>query len=1127
MSLLTQMKFSFVSSGMADDTFTVVSFKGFEAISKPYEFEILLVSDKTDIDPLNVLQNPAVFSIHRDGEENVDFNGILMQFEETSEFDGYLFYKALLAPKFKWLALTHHNQVFLDQSVPEIMEDALKDGGLVSGIDFEFRLKESYPTFEYICQYDESHFDFVTRWAQREGMYYFFEQTPNGEKLVLTDTKVSHVDLLLGKDLIYEPPSGLDAAHTKEVIKSFMCSHNMLPAKIHLKDYNYLRPSQAIEGIADVDENGRGENYIYGVNFNTPEEGNRLARIRAEALLCRKSVFHGESAVPYMVPGFTFDLNDYYKDNYNTKYLVTDVRHEGHQKGYLTAGLGKAVEDHEEQMFYSNTFEAIYSDRQFRAEHTAQKPKIAGTINARIDAAGSGEYAEIDEHGRYKVILPFDRSGRFNGKASSWFRMIQPYAGPNQGMHFPLHKGTEVMLTFIDGDPDQPVIAGAVPNPETASPVTAQNQTKSVIQTGRSPHDSSAGAGDATARTNSHPNNYIAFNDMADHEAIEVHSPYKVDVFAGGKYARREIGPSEETGHDKYEKEDTDGSGTFDPISIPDAETDIDTLKTNIKDYAPSNAYGYDEKATLDPGSDTPPPGFPEEYEKAPVSSPPQDFIDFFAENGLWLHPTDPLEDVLLSNPDTTWTDLLLSGYVKTLSEVYSGATEAWEEYWKYWVPQSHSNAQGYEAGVAIYKNPLDEDNPVLLPAFVSRHWIPLDQLGQANPGMPGTPVTLVDKAPRYSTWDSHCSSEWTTWVDKRIDDWKRWQVHVVKGHVRASHRDTFNTQEGNIYDFGGYWSYSLGNCYNEDHMDQHAELNDSPRFDFLDIGGPHWDKFEELTPQTDPQIPCAHGFHKSKNELDAWGKGTWSNGNVWVDKKFGDSYEYTDGNAISVHKGHTQDIIIGGRTVEEKYGKDPSGKYVKRSYFKSGGGESWTKKWTKTGFLQSDVYTYTTGANYEIKNTLAYNYGASTNLSWDFTSSASLSGKLGAHTDNKIFLGATQDFSFKGAASLSIDLSLAAKANISADASLFFKMGAGAGIGIKIEAKPQVVTYNLHKGHFRWEGPGTEVQKKADLEADMNKLILAASKANLEKQDIHFSSGNVKLVKSELMVKFGISIST
>jgi len=142
---------------------------------------------------------------------------------------------------------------------------------------------------------------------------------------------------------------------------------------------------------------------------------------------------------------------------------------------------------------------------QFRPERKTERPRIAGAITARIDAAGSGQYAELDEHGRYKVVLPFDLSGRKDGKASAWVRMAQPYAGSDHGMHFPLHKGTEVLLTFIDGDPDRPIIASAVPNPETPSPVKDSNQTMAAITTGGG--------------------NKIHIEDRAGSERILLHSP--------------------------------------------------------------------------------------------------------------------------------------------------------------------------------------------------------------------------------------------------------------------------------------------------------------------------------------------------------------------------------------------------------------------------------------------------------------------------------------------------------------------------------------------------------------------------------------------------------------------------
>ena len=125
---------------------------------------------------------------------------------------------------------------------------------------------------------------------------------------------------------------------------------------------------------------------------------------------------------------------------------------------------------------------AIPADVQFRPKFNAKKPKFNGTLNAKIDAAGSGQYAELDEQGRYKVILPFDLSGRKDGKASTWLRMAQPYAGTDHGMHFPLHKGTEVLLNFMDGDPDRPFVTAAVPNPETPSVIGDINSTMSGIK---------------------------------------------------------------------------------------------------------------------------------------------------------------------------------------------------------------------------------------------------------------------------------------------------------------------------------------------------------------------------------------------------------------------------------------------------------------------------------------------------------------------------------------------------------------------------------------------------------------------------------------------------------------------
>ncbi|RJR45796.1 MAG: type VI secretion system tip protein VgrG [Desulfobacteraceae bacterium] len=476
MAFLTEKKFDFVSHGLAADTFGVVRFRGSEGFNKCYRFEIDLVSTQPELDLRSLLRNPATFTLLRD-EGDIPFHGILAQFDQLHQVDEHVFYRAVLVPKLWWLTLTHHNQVFLDKNVPEILQDVMRDGGLTS-LDFDLRLQAGYPRREYVCQYGESHLDFLSRWMEREGMYYYFEQHENGERLIITDTRIAHSEMDHGKNMYYSPPSALDEAHREEVIKSFVCRQTALPRDVRLRDYNCQTPSLEMSASAHVSDQGRGEVYIYGDHFLTPEEGNALAKVCTEELLCKGERFYGESTVPYLRPGYLFELQNHYRHSFNQEYLTIELEHEGSQAAFLLAGIRKELSGTERQPYYRNIFVAIPGNVQFRPERKTVKPRFYGTMKARIDAAGNGQYAELDEQGRYKVALPFDRSQRMGGKASAWVRMMQPYAGAEHGMHFPLHKGTEVLLTFIDGDPDRPIIAGAVPNPDAPSPVTSENATR-------------------------------------------------------------------------------------------------------------------------------------------------------------------------------------------------------------------------------------------------------------------------------------------------------------------------------------------------------------------------------------------------------------------------------------------------------------------------------------------------------------------------------------------------------------------------------------------------------------------------------------------------------------------------
>lgn len=475
-------KFTFTSAGVSRDAFKVVRFKGAEGLSKLYHFDITLISSHANLDLDAVMEKPAAFTLPRP-DQNLSFHGLLQHFDVLHATGEYIFYKAALAPAFWWLTLRQNCQVFLDKALPEIVEAVLKDGGLASS-EYELRLQRSYAPMEYVCQYNESDYDFLCRWFEREGVYFFYEHSDSGSKLVITDTKISHSETPQASTVRYAPPSGLEGAYHEDVINSFVGRKSAVPKNIRIKDYNYRKPGLEVVGKAEVGGKGVGEVYLYGEHVKTASESEGLAKVRAEMHKCREQMFYGSGTASFLRSGYTVALKDHFHGAFNQHYLIVETTHQGSQEAFLSAGVDQSYSGLEHEQRYSVDFTAIPANVQFRAAPVTPEPHIYGTMNAKIDAAGSGEYAELDDQGRYKVILPFDLSGRSGGKASRFVRMLQPYGGADHGMHFPLHKGAEVLLTCIDGDPDRPVIAGVAPNPDNPSLVKDKNQTQAVIQTG-------------------------------------------------------------------------------------------------------------------------------------------------------------------------------------------------------------------------------------------------------------------------------------------------------------------------------------------------------------------------------------------------------------------------------------------------------------------------------------------------------------------------------------------------------------------------------------------------------------------------------------------------------------------
>jgi type VI secretion system secreted protein VgrG len=461
----------------------VVGFRGVEAISRPYQIEIffMLRGDAVDdLDLADAIGAKARLVLDRANDDLPPhhFAGLLATVEMLHAADGYALFRAVLVPRLHQLGLSIHSRIFTKMNVPDVIEAILQDNGLGGG-DYELRLGAHEPE-EHITQYRESDLDFISRWMEREGIFYFFEHGEDGEKLILCDQLAYAADPL-GKPVRYHPQLGVDRS-AGQSFRSFSARLSTLPTSVKLRDYDYSKPNLDVSGSAKVDDNGAGEVNVYGDRFFSPGAGKRLAQLRAEELLCRKIVYRASGTRLHLRPGYTFEIEDHPLAAMNAEYLAIELRHQGNQAADQPAFKDLLGLTHDDVYFVE--VDAIPAKTIFRAERLTRWPRIFGFENGTVDGAAASEYAQIDDQGRYNVKIRFDESDLKGGKASTWVRMMQPHGGGIEGFHFPLRKGTEVAIAFLGGDPDRPVITGVVPNALTPSPVTSGNHTKNVIQTG-------------------------------------------------------------------------------------------------------------------------------------------------------------------------------------------------------------------------------------------------------------------------------------------------------------------------------------------------------------------------------------------------------------------------------------------------------------------------------------------------------------------------------------------------------------------------------------------------------------------------------------------------------------------
>jgi type VI secretion system VgrG family protein len=477
-------RFEFICAEVSEHTFAVVELRGREAISHPYRFDLLLAFPRDDLDLDAIIDQAATLKIRAatDSPTGASYGGIVSSISAARRTGSHALYEAVLEPALTRLRRFRYSNTYLDKSVVDVVREVMESCGFREGTDYEFRLVAAPPSCPYTCQFEESCFDFISRLMEREGLYYFFETGPRGDKLIITDSRVKHSETKL--TIAYRPYGEPNIEADREVFYDAACERSALPRKVIITNYNYEKASLRIRAESVVSGAGNGEVMLYGEHVEDNDQAQRVADLRAQEILCRGRIFRFQGTAIGCRAAMGMKLERHFRADFNTQYTVIEVIHEGSQTGAMLFGLGRESGDGEERPAYRCEVRAIPAEVPYRPPRTTPVPRIHGMVSAFVDSEGSGQYAELDDQGRYKVQMPFFRENKPPQRATQWIRFASPYSGPDSGFHFPLRKNTEVMLAFAGGDVDRPVIVAAVPNSVNRDLVTNRNATRNVLRTG-------------------------------------------------------------------------------------------------------------------------------------------------------------------------------------------------------------------------------------------------------------------------------------------------------------------------------------------------------------------------------------------------------------------------------------------------------------------------------------------------------------------------------------------------------------------------------------------------------------------------------------------------------------------
>ncbi|WP_448725609.1 type VI secretion system tip protein TssI/VgrG [Pseudomonas farris] len=457
--------------------FKVLAFEGTEAISTLYSIQIELVSEYPDFDLESLLGQPAFLQFSLNGE------GIHGRIEEV--FEGEIGkrlarYRLALVPALHYLQFSHDQRIFQHQTVPQIIAQVLNGHGIQADA-YTFHVRTS-PEREYCTQYGESDLEFIQRLCAEDGIAWHHQHSREGHVLVFTDDQTVFPKL---GETPYQQDSGLVAEHS--VVSQFSLRFSTRPSTTTRRHYDLKRPSLLLESRFTAEFTPELEDYRYPLFFESEKRGKQLARQTLERHRTDYQLAEGESDQSTLRSGHFFSLTQHPRETYNDLWLLLSVTHAGKQPQVLEESVTSAAEP--EGGFtqgYRNRFSAIPWDVFYRPPMLKQRPELV-CQTARVTGP-VGEEIYCDEYGRVKVEFHWDRAERNSEHSSCWLRVSSSWAGEHFGAVTIPRIGMEVVVTYLEGNPDQPLITGCVPNKVTPVPYPLpENKTKTVLRSHSSP----------------------------------------------------------------------------------------------------------------------------------------------------------------------------------------------------------------------------------------------------------------------------------------------------------------------------------------------------------------------------------------------------------------------------------------------------------------------------------------------------------------------------------------------------------------------------------------------------------------------------------------------------------------